>query len=198
MNSKSHLLTHDEKRSTKLTLKQVKKIQLEFPNYPNYKFFAEAYNVVQSTIRCWVDEDYRQKKYLDNYKRLKKNLEDEEFKKHHNMLLLQSRKYRIKKFKKIREHQTKIQRKYLQRPKVKQRVKKYLRQPKVKQKAREYYNRPEIKQRIKEYQQRPKVKQHILQYQKEYRQRPKMIQKRKEYDKKRQPRYNKQERNKIN
>ena len=74
-------IPHDEKKSTKLTLKQIKEIRSLYPQY-NLKDLSEIYEVDQRTIRYWIDPIFRIKEITRNSKRYSDKWKDPEFRKH--------------------------------------------------------------------------------------------------------------------
>jgi hypothetical protein len=95
-------LKHDEKKSTKLTLKEVIKIQRDYKKNSNYRIFAERYGVSQGCIRYWVDEDYRKNKLASNKKVKQERYKHLKKRKHDLDLAYVSLKKRIESFPKIK------------------------------------------------------------------------------------------------
>ena len=95
-------LKHDEKKSTKLTQKEVKEIQREYKNNPNYETFAKQYGVSQGCIRYWVDEQYRKKKLASNKKVKQVRYQHVKKRKHDLDLAYVSLKKRIENYPKIK------------------------------------------------------------------------------------------------
>ncbi len=90
-------LTRDEKRCTKLTTNDVIQIRLDYEKNPNYKIFAEKYNVSRGAIRNVVDDEFRQKQIKYCTARRKERMKDPNYRKHIYSLQTESRKTRLNK-----------------------------------------------------------------------------------------------------
>jgi hypothetical protein len=156
---------HDKKRSTKLTLEEIKEIRIKFSKNPNYKIFAKKYNVSQLTIRYWVDEKYRME-HIEKIKQTSKQ-------KINDIIELEKKKQSMKKSyhyrktiigDKIKKYNKILGKKYrdLNHDKIKKISKKYYQENKkeIKRKSKLRYNtnsekhqkwRDNNKQKIKEY-----------------------------------------------
>ena len=130
--------THDQKRSTKLSEVEVKVIQKDFPKNPNYKLFAERYDVSRDCIRYWVDEEWRRKKLDANRVRKRSRSNDPVTRKYDFDLANKANK-------KLKENFPEIVKWYNKMKST----------PKWVAYHKEYESRPEVQKRIKQNREKP-------------------------------------------